>query len=405
MYIQRTLEKTINKHLKNKEILAVIGPRQCGKTTMITNIIKTLKNSKTITFDDIDALSLFQEDINAFAKLYVEPYNYLFIDEIQYAKDSGKKLKYLYDKYNTKIIISGSSAANIAIQSLKYLVGRIFIFELYPFSFKEYMNAKNKTLSSIIQEQTEFSKELEQKINKHLKEFIIFGGYPRIILSKTNEEKTTILKNLYGTLILREIKELFDLKDDFKLLNLMKLLSLKTSNILNYSEISKTITTPYAQLKEHLNILEKSFIIEQLHSYHLNKKTEIIKLPKVFFIDNGIRNSIINNFTDERTDIGALYENYAYTELIKQDIKPKYWRTKSGAEVDFIIEYNGNTYPIEIKTNLSNITRSFTSFIEKYKPKKAFIFSLHQEQTTKINNTTIYKLPLFQLQNIKQYLD
>ena len=132
---------------------------------------------------------------------------------------------------------------------------------------------------------------------------------------------------------------------------------------------------------------------------------EMAKLPKVFFIDNGIRNSIINNFTDERTDIGALYENYAYTELIKQDIKPKYWRTKSGAEVDFIIEYNGNTYPIEIKTNLSNITRSFTSFIEKYKPKKAFIFSLHQEQTTKINNTTIYKLPLFQLQNIKQYLD
>ena len=143
MYIERVLENKIKKYLKRKEIIAVIGARQCGKTTLMKHIFSSLKNSKFISFDDQKILQMFEQDIDFFIKSYVKGVDFLFIDEFQYSKEGGKKLKYIYDSHNTKIIISGSSAAELSIHSLKYLVGRIFIFTLFPLSFNEFLKYKN----------------------------------------------------------------------------------------------------------------------------------------------------------------------------------------------------------------------------------------------------------------------
>ena len=140
MYIRRQLEEKINKYLHTREIVAVIGPRQSGKTTLLKHIYNNLKNAIFLDFEDRDILELFNEDIKSFIELYVKKYDYTFIDEFQYAKAGGEKLKYIYDNYKTKIIISGSSASELTIQSVKYLVGRIFIFNLYPCSFEEFLN-------------------------------------------------------------------------------------------------------------------------------------------------------------------------------------------------------------------------------------------------------------------------
>jgi len=394
-YIKRDLEKDILKYIKSKEILAIVGSRRCGKTTLIENILKNQKGKiNELSFDDMKVLRLFEEDIDSFIEEHIQGYDFVFIDEIQYSKDSGKKLKYIYDKHWTKIIISGSSAAEISIQSLKYLVGRIFIFNLYPFSFREFLRAREKVLEKYLNKK-EISKIILERLNKHLEEYLIYGGYPRVVLSKTKEEKIKILKGVFNTYLLKEIKEILELSDDYKLIDLMKALALQVGNMINYSELSKLTGFSYLDLKKYLNILEKTFILKQVKPYFTNKRIEITKTPKVYFFDLGFRNIIIDNFQKERTDMGAIYENFIFSKLIVEGIDVKYWNTKSNAEVDFVVERKGELVPIEVKSKLINtkLTKSFRSFVEKYNCKKGYFLSLDYFGFLKEKNLKIDFLP------------
>lgn len=398
IYIERDLERKLLKYIDKKEIIAIIGTRQCGKTTLMNHIFRTLKNAEFITFEDREIVELFSNDIKSFVELYVKKNKYLFIDEFQYALRGGKQLKYIYDTQDTKIIISGSSAPELTMQSIKYLAGRIFSFNLYPLSFEEYLNYKNKKLFKLYLN-NQISKSVIARINKYYNEYIVFGGYPRVAVSETNEEKQEVLKNIYNTYFLREIREILQLQNDFKLIKFIKLLALQTGSQVNYNELSSQSGFSRIELLKNLNILEKTFICIKIKPFFTNKKKEIVKAPKIFFLDNGFRNIIIKNLnkTNNRTDSGILNENFVVSELIKQGIESKYWRTKAGAEVDFIIERKGNILPIEVKSHLKNskTTKSFNNFLEMYKPKKAFILSDAHIVARKIKYTNIEFKPLF----------
>ncbi|MFH1636802.1 MAG: ATP-binding protein [Candidatus Woesearchaeota archaeon] len=373
------MEREVRKYLKTKEILAVVGARQSGKTTLLKHIFKGLKNAVFLDFEDRETLELFNEDIKSFIGLYVKGYNYLFIDEFQYAQEGGKNLKYIYDNHKTKIIISGSSVSGLSIQSIKYLVGRIFVFNLYPFSFGEYLSYKEPELYNNVYTKRKLSKPVIQKILPYFNEFCIFGGYPRVILTPDMEEKKIVLRNIYNTYFLKEIKEILNLPDDHKLSKLINALALQIGNLMNYNELSDLSGFKYKELLNYINILEKTFICIKSQPFYKNKRTELIKSPKIFFLDNGFRNTIIKNFQPlkNRQDKGSLYENFIASEILKKSLDVKYWRTKSKAEVDFIIEKNGGIIPVEIKSGLkkTKLTKSFQSFIEKYQPKKGFVFS------------------------------
>lgn len=379
MYINRFLEEKVKKYLNKKEIIAIVGPRQSGKTTMLKNIFKDLKNADFLDFEDRETLELFNEDIKSFIELYVKKYDYLFIDEFQYAKEGGKNLKYIHDNFKTKIIISGSSVSGLSIQSIKYLVGRIFVFNLYPFSFEEFLSYKEPELYNKIYIKRKLSYPIIERIIPYFYEFCIFGGYPRVILAKNKEEKETVLRNIYNTYFLKEIKEMLNLLEDYKLSKLINALALQIGNLVNYNELSATSGFNHKDLLDYLNVLEKTFICIRSPPFYTNKRTELVKAPKIFFLDTGFRNVVIKNFQliKERQDKGNLYENFVASEITKKDVEVKYWRTKSKAEVDFIIEKKGTLMPIEVKSDLKKpkLTKSFTSFLEKYKPKKGIILS------------------------------
>ncbi len=379
MYINRFLEKGVRRYLNKKEIIAVVGPRQSGKTTMLKNIFKDLKNAVFLDFEDRETLQLFSEDIKSFIELYVKKYDYLFIDEFQYAKEGGKKLKYIYDSYKTKIVISGSSVSSLSIQSIKYLVGRIFVFNLYPFSFEEFLSYKEPALYTNIYLKRKLSKPIIEKILPLFNEFNIFGGYPRVILARGSEEKEMVLRNIYNTYFLKEIKEILNLPEDYKLNKLINALALQIGNIINYNELSDISGFNHKDLLNYLNVLEKTFICLRSRPFYTNRRTELVKAPKIFFFDNGFRNIIIKNFqpAKKRQDKGLLYENFIASELVKKEIEVKYWRTKSKAEIDFVIEKKGNIIPIEVKSDLKKprLTKSFLSFIAKYKPKDSLVLS------------------------------
>lgn len=400
MYINRILETTIEKYISKKEVIAVVGTRQCGKTTMLKHIFEKLERADFITFEDRETLELFTQDIKTFVEKFVKPNKYLFIDEFQYAKEGGKQLKYIYDNNKTKIIISGSSALELTLQGLKYLVGRIFVFELYPLSFQEYLSYKDSSLSKTLKRKT-LPEATLKLINKHYEEHIIYGGYPRVVLSKDPEEKIEVLKNIYNTYFLREIKEVLQITTDFKLAKLFKILALQIGGVVNYSELSDSTGIKHLELLNHINVLIKTFVCAESRPFYTNKKKELVKAPKIYFVDTGLRNFAIKNFQklENRSDQGALNENFAAMEIIKSSKELKYWRTKAKAEVDFILEQNGAVIPIEIKSTLNQpkITRSFGNFIEEYSPQKAYILSKNLSKRKTMSGATVEFMPLIKI--------
>jgi predicted AAA+ superfamily ATPase len=379
-----------------------MGARQVGKTTMIEHILNNIKNKKIIkiSFNNIDIKDLFVNNTDEFIKRYIKGVDILFIDEIHYAKDSGKIFKYIYDLYKNKIkiIITSSSSIDISIQSLKYLVGRVNIFELYSFSFYEFLLAKDKKLADIYKIGDNVGAYFNL-IKPYFTDYLLFGGYPRVVLEEDREVKIKLLKDIYYIYALRDIQTISNLADDFKLNKLLKALALQTGNIINYSELSTISNLEYPVLKKIMNLLNKTYICKEIHPFYKNKRTELVKSKKIYFYDIGLRNAIINTFSIEGSDIGFIKENFIFTELIKNSIEPKYWRTNSGAEVDFVIEKGLNIYPLEVKNNFktSNITKSYLSFIEKYSPKDGFLFTDNLNDNKKYLKTNISFLSFFNL--------
>lgn len=393
MYITRELEGKIRKYLDTPEIIAVTGARQTGKTTLLQHIKEGLSDSVFLTFEDTETRALFDTDLNSFIKIYIKPYQYIFIDEFQYAKKGGQSLKFIYDTVkDKKIIISGSSVIDITIKAVKHLAGRIFVFPLYPLTFKEFLSFKDPNLyNHYLELNTDRNLEgvLLGKYTTLLREFIIFGGYPRVVLSD-DDEKKEVLKNILNIYLLRDVRDMLGLIDDYSMLNLIKAMSLQIGNVISYQELSTIAHQGVTAIRKYLSLLEKTYIVCPIRPFFTNKRLEIIKNPKVYFYDSGMRNSIINDFRglDSRQDRGFLYENFIFSELAKKGSVLKYWRTKSKAEVDFIVN---DKYPVEVKSQLPRATigKSLYSFIEKYHPDTAFIFNENILKVDKVHKTEV----------------
>lgn len=397
MYIKRNIETDIIKFITTPEIISIVGARQVGKTTLVNNILDNLENKKIkkLTLDNVQILDEFVNATDSFIDLYIKKYDVIFIDELHYAKESGKILKYIFDtNKDIKIIISGSSSIDLSIQSLKYLVGRVINFELYSFSFYEFLNSKDSTLSEIYLSNN-YKEPILNKLNKYLEEYLLYGGYPRVVLENDFSKKKKLLINIYNTYALREIKELEDIKDDFKLHKLIKALSLQIGNLIDYSELKNLFEYYHEQLKHILNLLEKTYICKLISPYYTNKRTELVKSKRVYFYDLGLRNVVINSFEIDKNDLGSMKENLVVGELLREGYDVKYWRTQTGSEVDIIIDKGKEIIPVESKSTLKNdnITKSLLSFIEKYNPKKAYVLSNNFKGERDIKNTKVIFLP------------
>lgn len=385
MYIKRKIEDTILRYLDKKEILAIVGPRQAGKTTVLKKIQAGLKKAIYLSFEDLAELELFVEDIKSFADKY-QAYHYLFIDEFQYAKNGGRNLKYLADFHpEFKIIISGSSAIDLSVKTLKFLVGRVLIFNLYQLDFEEYLNFKAPDLARLRENfKTDLAAAtISPAVNKQflnlLADFIRFGAYPRVVLATSAEEKEVILKNIYNTYFLREVRDILGLIDDFKLAKLIKALALQIGQLVNYSELAQIADYDHLSLKKYLNFLEKTFICQSVRPFFRNKRKEIVKNPKIYFFDSGLRNYIVGNFNApaDRADKGALWENFIFSELIKTERQINFWRAKSGREVDFIYETAAGLVAIESKSSAGGgkAEAGLAEFTAEYHPAAAYLLN------------------------------
>jgi len=365
MYIEREIKRKFEKINRAFNIIALVGARQSGKTTFLKHELENIKG-EYVLFDDPDVRKLFEEDIKKFEMQYVAG-KLSVLDEVQYCKDAGIKLKYLSEKGH-KIWITSSSEMILSKEILSYLVGRVSIIRMYPFSFSEFLIARNKK---------EFTKET---LNRLIWEHCLYGGYPKVVTTEDIETKKIILKDLYETMTLKDIAKTFSIEDINSLEEISKYLSLNIGGLISYGNISKILNISFQTLKKYLDAMEKSHLIFKVKPFFTNKLKEISKQPKIYFLDMGLRNHISKSFSREID--GNLFENYVLSELIKMNFSPKYWRTKTNAEVDFIVEKNNEIIPIEIKLNHEyKIKRSLHNFIDSYKPKKAIVVSYLGDKT------------------------
>jgi predicted AAA+ superfamily ATPase len=385
MYIKRDIRSKFDKISNSYNMVAVVGARQSGKTTFLKKQIEN-KNSSYILFDDPDARSLFEDDIKKFERQFISSYNVSVLDEVQYCKDAGRKLKYLVDS-DHKLWVTSSSEIILSKEILSFLVGRVSIIKLFPFSLKEFLVAKNQ-------------KELTAKIlERMIWEHATYGGYPKVVLTEDLEIKKTILSDLYDTMLLKDVARTFSIDDIRSLEEFSKYLAFSIGDILSYDKISSNLDMSFQTVKKYLDAMEKSYLIYRVLPYYTNKKKEIVKQPKLYFVDTGLRNIIIKDFNVKLN--GKLFENYVLNELIKLGFIPKYWRTKTKTEVDFVVESENNIIPVEVKTRaeVGKIEKSLRAFIHFYKPDKAIIVSLKGKKgKTKINGCNVIYTDIIDLE-------
>ncbi|MBI5399475.1 ATP-binding protein [Candidatus Saganbacteria bacterium] len=407
--IQRKLKQQIARFLNRKEYIAIIGPRQAGKTTFLKMLKEYLVESQGVaspnvhylTFEDRKLLHSFRQDPIAFVRSYAGQDNkpaIIMIDEFQYAASGGQKLKLIYDTMeNVKIILTGSSSLEIKAKVGKFMVGRLLTFHLFPFDFQEYLLACDERLAGVLSEKQKaiynYLRGLENKLSdagadpfaKQLLPFFenyaTFGGYPAVVMAETETEKQKLLNDIYDNYILRDIKGLLELATEDQLYQLTRVLATQIGNLLNYQNLGKIADLDYRNLKKHLRILQETFVIRLLIPYFTNKQKELSKNPKVFFEDLGFRNSLLKSFQplDQKTEGGATIGNVVYLLLkraLTEEAELNFWRTKAGAEVDFVMQERGEIIPIEVKYSRYDqpqISRSLAAFINNFKPPRALV--------------------------------
>ena len=341
-YIYRFAEKQLRSMLLEKEIVAVTGPRQAGKTTLVAHVLSGMENTASYTFDKQSLVKEFKTDPDTFYDRYMKGKSIVFFDEIQYVKKSGTILKYLYDTYpSVKIVVSGSSAPDIAIQSLKYLVGRVLILEVTPFSLQEFISYKKPDLYNLI-EDNKNTKIYEKELQQVTSEYMTYGGYPKVVIESDYLKKELILENIYNTLFLREVRDIAGLVESDKFISLLKSLAIIQGSQVDYKKLSEVTGYSFLSLKKYIKILEDIYVCIKVSPYFKNKLKEISKSPKIYFLDTGIRNYILNDFRTfidpTRQDVGSVLEQVTLRCLGAPIKNVYYWRDKNQKEIDFVLE-------------------------------------------------------------------
>ncbi|MBS3742337.1 MAG: ATP-binding protein [Candidatus Cloacimonetes bacterium] len=412
MLIKREILPRIMSHLSAKEMTVITGARQVGKTTIMKEMQNILeKEGKNTLYFNLDYESDFEfhrSQEKLLQKIQLEvgaEKSYIFIDEIQRKENAGLFLKGLFDRnLPYKFIISGSGSMELKERIHESLTGRKRIFAVYPVNFREFINFRTDykyedRLSNF------FSLE-KAKTLALLNEYLVFGGYPRLVVEKKREEKLLLMNDIYDSYLVKDVAYLLNVNQPQMFTKLVQLLANSCGSLLNYSKLARDIGISFSTLKKYLWYAEKTFIVDLINPFFRNKRKEIRKSETVYFNDLGLRNYALNDFSKKvrGKKSGFHFQNFIYillrSLLGQKNYKIHYWRTTDKAEVDFVINKGNTVIPVEVKFSKlkkSNISRSFRNFLDQYKPQKAFIVNLELMAEEKINSTQVKFLPFYKL--------
>jgi predicted AAA+ superfamily ATPase len=341
MAITRFLEQTLREKLKSQKAIILLGARQVGKTTLLRELFKNEEKILWLNGDELDVQSIFANISATRLKAIIGENKFLIIDEAQRIKDIGLRLKLITDQIpEVQLLVTGSSALELANVVNEPLTGRKWEYKMFPISFGE-MVAHHGLLE-------------EKRLLPHR---LIYGYYPEVV-NQIGLEKD-ILKQLASSFLYKDVLLLDQVKRPDALVKLLQALAYQVGSQVSYNELSQLCGIDAKTVEKYIVLLEQTYVIFRLGSFSRNLRNELKKSRKIYFYDNGIRNALIANFSqiENRSDIGALWENFLVSERLKS-LSYKavwtnhwYWRNTEQQEIDYLEDGDGKLSAFEFKWN------------------------------------------------------
>jgi uncharacterized protein len=343
MRIPRAIKNSIVERLReSNKVVILYGPRQVGKTTLATEIIsgwhgRVLK----VSADEPRYIDVLSSRDSSRLRSLVAGYDLLFVDEAQRVPDIGINLKILHDQIpELRTMVTGSSSFDLANSVREPLTGRTWTYNLYPISVME--------LSSLFN-----GFELDSQLDERL----VYGSYPEVFSIANQSDMEDYLYEIGHAYLYKDILELSAIKNSAKIRDLVRMLAYQVGSVVSRTEIGTALGMSKDTVGSYIDLLEKSFVVFRLSGFSRNLRKEISRNDKVYFYDLGIRNMAIGNFKpiSQRDDVGALWENFLMVERMKRlaytrtHAQTYFWRTYTGAELDYVEEREGMLFGYEFK--------------------------------------------------------
>ena len=354
MLIARTLKDIIENKLDSGKAIIILGSRQTGKTSLLKSIFIGRDDVLFLNGDETDVRNIFENINTSRLKSIIGQHRYVVIDEAQRISDVGLKFKLITDQMPTvQLIASGSSAFELANKLNEPLTGRKWEYQLFPLSFSEMVNHHGW---------------LEE--SRMIPHRLLYGYYPDVVNQPGSEKE--VLKQLSDSFLYKDILLLDQVKRPESLVKLLQALAFQVGSQVSYSELSQVCSLDVKTIEKYITLLEQSYVIFRLGSLSRNLRSELKRSRKIYFYDNGIRNALIANFNqiENRTDIGALWENFLISERKKFNhysgrwSNSWFWRTIEQTEVDYVEEMDGKMIAYEFKWSSTakwKVSKTFTN--------------------------------------------
>jgi len=344
MYILQKQLENLSKTVQPGKVIVIYGPRRCGKTTLVNEFLKNAGMKYLfVSGEDITVQNYLGSQSVEKLVSFVGNNQLLIIDEAQKVKNIGLNLKLIVDHVKgIQVIATGSSSFDLAQNIGEPLTGRKYTLKLFPLAQLELQQIENRAQTDAC---------LENRL--------IYGAYPEIVLMQDNRQKEMYLKEIVASYLYKDILELEGIRHSDKIVRLLQLISFQIGKEVSYSELGSQLGMSKNTVDRYLDLLEKAFVIYRLSGFSRNIRKEVTKNQRYYFLDNGIRNTLVGNLNplEMRDDIGMLWENYLIMERIKKQeylqifANNYFWRTYDRKEIDLVEEREGALFGYELKWN------------------------------------------------------
>jgi len=342
MLIKRHYDKVMAQELRPGRVLVIYGPRRAGKTTLIKNFIPVSGfKCRYETGDDRVLCDVFKSDrLDALTKTFAQN-EVLIIDEAQRVPNLGHGLKILVDGLpSLRVIASGSSSFEIAGQVGEPLTGRKSTLTLYPVSAGEMAQTYGRI-----------------ELIRQYQDLMIYGSYPDIVTAPSYTAKVRALRELTNDYLFKDIIAFEGLRNSEKIRSLLTLIALQVGKQVSITELGTQLGMSKLTVERYLDLLQQTFILFKVSGFSRNLRTEVTKMSRYYFLDNGVLCSVLNNHTPlaQRSDAGMLWENWIVGERRKKNdyantfMNQHFWRTYAQQEIDLVEEGSGKLRAFEIK--------------------------------------------------------